>query len=101
MPQVGEIIVKPCGCQERIDAVFGEVFGSSRILECQSCAVARAADANASLVRQQIDDIKQQLNALDISAIRPLLGGETARLSEINSQKVALRAQLQALEGGA
>jgi len=58
----------------------------------------RQADAIAVLTKaQQIVDLKAQLDALDLQAIRPLLDGETTLLDDIKAQKVILRAQLQEL----
>jgi len=58
----------------------------------------RQADDIVALTKaQQIADLKVQLDALDLQAIRPLLDGETTLLDEIKAQKAILRAQLQAL----
>jgi len=47
----------------------------------------KAADMNNA-------DIKQQLDALDLSAIRPLLEGDAEKLAEITAAKDVLRAKL-------
>ena len=45
----------------------------------------------------RIDQIKQELAALDARKIRPLAEGDTAYLATLNSQTVALRTELGAL----
>ena len=46
----------------------------------------------------RIDQIKQELAALDARKIRPLAEGDTAYLATLNSQTVALRTELEALK---
>ena len=46
----------------------------------------------------RIDQIKQELAALDAKKIRPLAEGDTAYLATLNEQTVALRTELEALK---
>lgn len=45
----------------------------------------------------RIAELKAELSALDIRRIRPTAEGDTAYLTTLNAQSVALRAELQAL----
>lgn len=45
----------------------------------------------------RIAELKSELAALDIRRIRPTAAGDTAYLTTLNAQAVALRAELQAL----
>jgi len=51
------------------------------------------------LKAQQIATIKAQLAELDSKRIRPLAEGDVEYLATLNAQAVALRAELQALQG--
>lgn len=46
---------------------------------------------------KRIEEIKLELNELDLKVIRPLLDNETERINEIKAQKVVLREELSTL----
>lgn len=65
------------------------IIGRNRVV-CQYCLDNQAA------LKKNADkqSIVSQLYQLDIKAIRPLMDGDSARITTLNSQKAVLRQQL-------
>jgi len=72
----------------------GLVKGYALVSECDECRAKREADAVLSAKAQRKQEIIAELDVLDKKAMRPLLDGETEKIDEIKSKKIALRAEL-------
>lgn len=60
----------------------------------------RQQEAQAQIQKEaRIQEIKNELNILDIKAVRPILDNETVKIEEIKNQKLILRTELQSLQG--
>lgn len=72
----------------------GTAKGYALVSECDECRAKREADAVLSAKAQRKQEIIAELDMLDKKAMRPLLDGETEKIDEIKSKKIALRAEL-------
>lgn len=83
-----------CDWKETENKAGGGVKGYILVSECDECKAKREADAFLSAKAQRKQEIITELNVLDKKAMRPLLDGETEKIDEIKSKKIALRAEL-------
>jgi hypothetical protein len=93
---LSELISVPEGCT---CVAYSQDFSNGYIVETR-CAVCEALQqiqniAYSKEIRRQA--IVQELNRLDLSAIRPILDNETERIAAIQAAKVILRAELASL----
>lgn len=53
---------------------------------------------NNNIYLKRIEEIKQELSAIDLKSIRPARAGETEKLDELENEAIKLRAELWQLE---
>jgi hypothetical protein len=85
----------PDGCTCEWTSTDGK--GWTLATPCPVCAAQMAAEGARMAKERERQEIVNQLNLLDQKAIRPLLDGETERVTAIKAEKEALRERLKTL----
>lgn len=94
---LSELTNVPEGCT---CIAYSQDFSKGYIVEtrCSVCEDIQQAQNIVHDKERRKQEIVQELNTLDLKAIRPILDNETERISEIQAAKVVLRAELASLE---
>lgn len=86
-----------CGCVLQLNDRQGTAEGWRLFTECSTHQTQRESANQQGNLRDQKRIIVSQLEEIDRKSIRALRAGETQRLTDLENQAIALRAQLASL----
>lgn len=93
IPELVSSTPQDCLCEvELLPSVLGKSYGLS--VECNVCKAQRELNIIISAKQRRKQEIQQELNQLDLSAIRPLIDKDDIKIGEIKTKKDLLRTEL-------